>query len=138
MRKINYDLFRTRKNFKPLTLFNRNPRLTFEEFEDFFDQRMVESPGKDYYLRVKSHYEKINAPTIEIKEEVSLEESVEPEVKEKKVLEEKVEPQIEESNKSFTLTLPSPSENSLSPPKKSRRRRKQSQKNADSESSNED
>ncbi len=126
MSKINYDLFRIRKNFKPLSLFNRNPKLTFEEFEDFFDQRMVKSPGKDYYLRVKSHYEKINAPTIEIKEDSVSE-----------VTEDVVEVKLEESSETVTLTLPT-LENSLTPPKKSRRRRKQSQKNADSEASNED
>ena len=126
MSKINYDLFRIRKNFKPLSLFNRNPKLTFEEFEDFFDQRMVESPGKDYYLRVKSHYEKVNAPTIEIKEDSVSE-----------VTEEVVEVKLEESSEAVTLTLP-PTENSLTPQKKTRRRRKQLQKNTDSEASNED
>ena len=126
MSKINYDLFRIRKNFKPLSLFNRNPKLTFKEFEEFFEQRMVESPGKDYYLRVKSHYEKVNAPTIEIKED-----SV------SKVTEEVVEVKLEESSETVTLTLPA-LENSLTTPKKPRRRRKQSQKNADSEASNED
>ena len=127
MSKINYDLFRIRKNFKPLSLFNRNPKLTFEEFEEFFEQRMVVSPGKDYYLRVKSHYEKINTPTIEIKEDSVAELTVE----------EVAEVELEESSEIVTLSLP-PTENILTPPKKSRRRRKQMQKNADSEASNED
>jgi hypothetical protein len=52
-KKINYQLFRQRKNFDPTTLFKSNKSLSYKDFCSFFESRNVEPPSKEYYERVK-------------------------------------------------------------------------------------
>ena len=53
---INYDLFRVRRQFNPLILFYQNNDLTYTEFEKYFNDKNVESPGVEYYNRVKARF----------------------------------------------------------------------------------
>jgi hypothetical protein len=50
---ISYNLFRNRKKFNPLILFYQNKEITYEEFKEYLNSRHVESPGEDYFNRVK-------------------------------------------------------------------------------------
>lgn len=59
MQRINYQLFRQRKNFDPTILFKNNLTLSYEEFSKFFIERNVEPPSKDYYMNVKTHCESL-------------------------------------------------------------------------------
>jgi hypothetical protein len=52
-KKINYQLFRQRKNFDPTVLFKSNMSLSYKDFCSFFESRNVEPPSKEYYERVK-------------------------------------------------------------------------------------
>lgn len=52
-KKINYQLFRQRKNFNPTTLFKSNMSLSYKDFCSFFESRNVEPPSEEYYERVK-------------------------------------------------------------------------------------
>jgi len=54
---MSYDLFRSRRKFNPLTLFYSNSNITYSEFEQFFNNKNVASPGVDYYNRVKAKFE---------------------------------------------------------------------------------
>tara|TARA_B100000427_G_scaffold322603_2_gene324832 strand:- start:1694 stop:2002 length:309 start_codon:yes stop_codon:yes gene_type:complete len=68
---ISYNLFRSRKKFNPLNLFARNSNITYEEFELFLNNKNVESPGIEYFNRVKAkHIE--NTTTKEAEEEIIL------------------------------------------------------------------
>jgi len=58
MNLINYEIFRQRKNFNPLRLFERNEKLTYEMFCNFFESRLVIPPDIKYFLRVKEEFEK--------------------------------------------------------------------------------
>ena len=53
-KKINYQLFRQRKNFDPTILFRSNSSLSYKDFCVFFENRNVESPSEEYYNKVKS------------------------------------------------------------------------------------
>lgn len=57
MNLINYEIFRQRKNFNPIKLFERNEKLTYEMFCNFFESRFVVPPDTQYYLRVKKAFE---------------------------------------------------------------------------------
>lgn len=63
MQRINYQLFRQRKNFDPTILFKNNLTLSYEEFSNFFIERNVEPPSKDYYMNVKTHCESLTEVT---------------------------------------------------------------------------
>ena len=78
MQRINYQLFRQRKNFDPTLLFKSNIDLSYEDFCDFFVKRNVEPPSKEYYMNVKTHYESLTeVPKIDLKEQQPvLEESI--------------------------------------------------------------
>ena len=58
MNLINYELFRQRKKFNPIRLFERNENLTYEIFCNFFESRFVIPPDTKYFLRVKEEFEK--------------------------------------------------------------------------------
>ena len=75
---INYKLFQNRKRFNPISLFNSKKDLTYKEFVEFLETKMVDTPGIEYYERVKQEFLKI---TCEIKEKV---EEVKQEVEEVK------------------------------------------------------
>ena len=53
---IKYDLFRSRRNFNPIVLFYKNNDMTYKEFEKYFNDKNVESPGFEYYNRVKTRF----------------------------------------------------------------------------------
>lgn len=61
---INYDLFRMRKMFNPLTLFYRNKNLTYKEFKSYLNRLNVKSPGEAYYLRVKKRFDEENSNVV--------------------------------------------------------------------------
>jgi hypothetical protein len=63
---INYELFRMRKLFNPLTLFYRNENLTYKQFKSYLNGLNVMSPGEDYYERVKKRFEQDNKNTVVI------------------------------------------------------------------------
>jgi len=54
---IRYNLFKTRKKFNPLSLFNANKNLTYEDFVNFLHSRNVEPPSVDYFNKVKSAFD---------------------------------------------------------------------------------
>ena len=62
---INYKLFQNRKKFNPISLFNKKKDLTYKEFVEFLESKMVDTPGIEYYERVKQEFLKI---TSDIKE----------------------------------------------------------------------
>ena len=64
---INYKLFQNRKKFNPISLFNKKKDLTYKEFVEFLESKMVDTPGVEYYERVKQEFLKI---TNDIKEKV--------------------------------------------------------------------
>lgn len=59
MQRINYQLFRQRKNFNPTVLFKNNLTLSYEDFSKFFIDRNVEPPSESYYMNVKRHCESL-------------------------------------------------------------------------------
>lgn len=56
MKLISYEIFRQRKKFNPITLFKQNKNITYEQFKEFFESRLVESPDLNYYMRVKNKF----------------------------------------------------------------------------------
>jgi len=64
---INYKLFQNRKRFNPLSLFKNKQDLTYKEFVEFLESKMVDTPGVEYFERVKKEFLKI---TNDIKEKV--------------------------------------------------------------------
>ena len=65
---IKYSLFQRRKKFNPLTLFRQNKSITYEEFVKALALRGSDSPGIEYFERVKSHFEGLNKPLETVKE----------------------------------------------------------------------
>ena len=63
MKRINYQLFRQRKNFNPTFLFKNNLKLSYEEFCKFFIERNVEPPSEKYYMNVKTHCKSLSEVT---------------------------------------------------------------------------
>jgi len=79
---INYKLFQNRKRFNPISLFNRKKDLTYKEFVEFLESKMVDTPGIEYYERVKQEFlrltsevkekvEEVKQEVIEVKEEIA-------------------------------------------------------------------
>lgn len=68
---INYEVFRQRKKFDPLILFKKNPNLTYNDFKEFLNNRLVEAPDVSYYKRVKKAFEKTQNENNVITENVS-------------------------------------------------------------------
>ena len=66
MQRINYQLFRQRKNFDPTILFKNNLTLSYEEFSKFFIERNVEPPSEKYYMNVKTHCESLSEATQDV------------------------------------------------------------------------
>jgi hypothetical protein len=71
MQRINYQLFRQRKNFNPTVLFKNNLKLSYEEFCKFFIERNVEPPSETYYMNVKRHCESLTEVQPETQEVIS-------------------------------------------------------------------
>jgi len=69
MQRINYQLFRQRKNFDPTTLFKNNITLSYEDFSSFFIERNVEPPSEKYYMNVKNHCESLTAVSQDLSED---------------------------------------------------------------------
>jgi len=82
---IKYSIFQSRRKFNPLSLFFNNKDLTYDQFVDFLRSKMVESPGEEYFQRVKSRFEEMT-----IQEEQPVEEVKQ--VVEETVVEQKQEP----------------------------------------------
>ena len=70
---INYKLFQNRKKFNPISLFNKKKDLTYKEFVEFLELKMVDTPGVEYYERVKKEFLKITSDIKEKVEEVKQE-----------------------------------------------------------------
>ena len=75
---INYKLFQSRKKFNPVSLFYKKQDLNYEEFVEFLESKMVDTPGIEYFERVKQEFSRL---TSEVKEKVK---EVKQEVKEVK------------------------------------------------------
>ena len=71
---IKYSIFQSRRKFNPLSLFFKNKDLTYDQFVDFLRSKMVESPGEEYFQRVKSRFEEMimqeEKPVEEVKQVV--------------------------------------------------------------------
>lgn len=78
MQRINYQLFRQRKNFDPTILFKNNLTLTYEEFSNFFIERNVEPPSEKYYMNVKTHCESLSEVTQDAPEDEKVVTDVKP------------------------------------------------------------
>lgn len=74
MKLIKYEIFRQRKNFNPLILFKKNKDITYDQFKEFFESRLVESPDINYYTRVKNKFNENNDVNVveENKTEINL------------------------------------------------------------------
>jgi len=72
MNKISYELFRSRRNFNPIILFQKKNDLTLEEFNQFFESFLVCTPGKEYYEKVKQTFFLKYKKEIDIIEETEL------------------------------------------------------------------
>lgn len=57
MQLIKYEVFQQRKQFNPLILFKRNPNLTYTDFKEFLNSRLVEEPDVSYFNRVKKVFD---------------------------------------------------------------------------------
>lgn len=57
MQLIKYEIFQQRKQFNPLILFKRNPDLTYTDFKEFLNSRLVEEPDVSYFNRVKKAFD---------------------------------------------------------------------------------
>lgn len=78
MQRINYQLFRQRKNFDPTILFKNNLTLSYEEFSKFFIERNVEPPSEKYYMNVKTHCESLSEATQDVPKDEKVVADVEP------------------------------------------------------------
>lgn len=66
---INYKLFQSRKKFNPISLFNNKQDLSYKEFVAFLESKMVDTPGIEYFERVKQEFLKtINEAKVKDKE----------------------------------------------------------------------
>lgn len=66
---INYKLFQSRKKFNPISLFNNKQDLSYKEFVAFLESKMVDTPGIEYFERVKQEFLKtINEAKVKVKE----------------------------------------------------------------------
>jgi hypothetical protein len=122
---IKYSLFQKRRKFNPIILFRNNPALSYEEFVSFLERKTVESPGEEYYNRVKKTFESyLEKDTTEAK--------VVEEVKENKVLE------TQEVSQEIKVEEVKENKNVVNHKKTRRKRRKENEKpSSDEASSNE-
>ena len=70
---INYKLFQSRKKFNPISLFYKKQDLNYKEFVEFLKSKMVDTPGIEYFERVKQEFLKLSNESkevIEVKQEV--------------------------------------------------------------------
>lgn len=123
-KKINYQLFRQRKNFDPTILFRSNSSLSYKDFCFFFENRNVEPPSEEYYNRVKSFcFSKEEKHDTEVELDLKEPEQI--------VLEEippVVPVSVEEVKKETEETIEEPPEK----PKRTRRKRKKKVNDEDS------
>tara|TARA_B100000085_G_scaffold167879_1_gene152755 strand:- start:1695 stop:2084 length:390 start_codon:yes stop_codon:yes gene_type:complete len=77
---IKYSLFQRRRKFDPLTLFRQNKSITYEEFVKALASKGSDSPGVEYFQRVKLHFEGLNKPPAIVKnvEEVVAKPTIQP------------------------------------------------------------
>jgi len=122
---IKYPLFQKRRKFNPIILFRNNPQLSYEEFVSFLERKTVESPGEEYYNRVKKTFESyLEKDTPEAK--------VVEEVKENKVLE------AQEVSQEIKVEEVKENKSVVTHKKTRRKRRKENEKpSSDEASSNE-
>lgn len=78
MQRINYQLFRQRKNFDPTILFKNNLTLSYKEFSSFFIERNVEPPSENYYMNVKTHCESLSEATQDAPKDEKVVNDIEP------------------------------------------------------------
>ena len=70
---INYKLFQRRKKFNPISLFYKKQDLNYKEFVEFLKSKMVDTPGIEYFERVKQEFLKLSNESkevVEVKQEV--------------------------------------------------------------------
>ncbi len=78
---INYKLFQSRKKFNPISLFYKKQDLNYKEFVEFLESKMVDTPGIEYFERVRQEFlkitnnvkekaEKTKQELVEVKQEV--------------------------------------------------------------------
>lgn len=56
MIKISYELFKTRRNFNPITLFLKKSDLSYDEFCNYFNKINVVAPDFEYFQKVKNFF----------------------------------------------------------------------------------
>lgn len=56
---IKYSLFQSRKKFNPVLLFKKDPNITYEKFVSYLNSKQVDSPGEDYFNRVRDHFKSL-------------------------------------------------------------------------------
>lgn len=56
---IKYNLFQSRKKFNPVLLFKKDPDITYEKFVSYLNSKQVDSPGEDYFNRVRDHFKSL-------------------------------------------------------------------------------
>ena len=116
---IKYSLFQRRRKFDPLTLFRQNKSITYEEFVKALALKGSDSPGIEYFQRVKLHFESLNKPpVIKTIEEVVVKPNV----------------QVEEPSKVEEVVI-KPEE--VSKPKRRRQRKKVEEKDHDKKDNDE-
>lgn len=61
---IKYSLFQRRRKFDPLSLFRQNKSITYEDFVKALALKGSDSPGIEYFQKVKLHFESLNKPPV--------------------------------------------------------------------------
>ncbi len=56
MNKISYELFKTRRNFNPISLFLKKNDLSYDEFCNYFNKINVVAPDFEYFQKVKNFF----------------------------------------------------------------------------------
>ena len=69
---IKYSLFQARKKFNPVLLFEKDPNLTYDKFVSYLNSKQVDSPGEEYFNRVKDHFVSLIQEKIKPVEEETL------------------------------------------------------------------
>ena len=70
---IKYNLFQSRKNFNPVLLFKKDPNITYEKFVSYLNSKQVDSPGEDYFNRVRDHFKTLEKEAESVLENISSE-----------------------------------------------------------------
>lgn len=81
MKLIKYEIFRQRKKFNPLILFKKNKDITYDQFKEFFESRLVESPDINYYTRVKNKFNENNNVNIVEENKTELNQDIDKDLK---------------------------------------------------------